>query len=136
MKTEGGHEVKGYLIASLLLSIFVLSPLSGFSQDVRQTEEKMMRQADQNIEKYRKGDVIIGFVSNDGKPVRNVKIEVKQKSHDFLFGCIIFDMIRNENTYKEELFKARYKKIFNLAVFPFYWPGYESGQGFTPLFRR
>jgi len=40
-------------------------------------------------------------------------------------------LIRDENTYKKELFKARFKNIFNLAVFPFYWPGYESRQGFT-----
>jgi endo-1,4-beta-xylanase len=118
-------------ISIALFSVFSLLPASGFSQDVKQTESKMMKQADENIEKYRKGDVAIQFKTRDGKPLKDAKVEISQTSHDFLFGCIIFDLIRNENTYKEELFKARFKKIFNLAVFPFYWPGYESRQGFT-----
>ena len=118
-------------ISMALFSVFSLLPVSGFSQDVKQTEAKMMKQADENIEKYRKGDVIIQFNTRDGKTLKDAKVEIRQTSSDFMFGCIIFDMIRNENTYKEELFKARFKKIFNLAVFPFYWPGYESRQGFT-----
>ena len=119
------------IIAPALISYVLLSPQSGFSQDVKQTEAKMMKQADDNIEKYRKGDVAIQFKTPDGKTIKNAKIEITQTSHDFLFGCIIFDMIGGENTYKEELFKSRFKNIFNLAVFPFYWPGYESRQGFT-----
>lgn len=119
------------LIAFALISFILFSPQSGFSQDVKQTEARMMKQADENIEKYRKGDVSIQFKTRDGQTFKNAKVEITQTSHDFLFGCIIFDMIRNENTYKEELFKERFRNIFNLAVFPFYWPGYESRQGFT-----
>jgi len=116
--------------AALLYSLFFISSTLK-AQDVKQTEERLMKQADENIEKYRKGDVAIIFKSKDGKPVKDAMVEIHQKSHDFLFGCIIFDLIRGENTYKEELFKERFSKIFNLAVFPFYWPGYESRQGFT-----
>ncbi len=125
------NSKSGTFIASILISSLFMLHAEGFSQDVKQTEEKLMKQAGENIEKYRKGDVSIQFKTPDGKPLKNVKIEVKQKSHDFLFGCIIFDMIRGENTYREELFKERYKKIFNLAVFPFYWPSYEPRQGST-----
>lgn len=119
------------LLAAAMISAMFISPADGFSQDVKQTEAKMMKQADENIEKYRKGDAAIQFKTNDGKTIKNAKVEIAQTSHDFLFGCIIFDMIGGENTYKEELFKSRFKNIFNLAVFPFYWPGYESRQGFT-----
>ena len=90
-----------------------------------------MKQADENIEKYRKGDVAIQFKTRDGKMIKNAKVEIHQKTHDFMFGCIIFDLIGDENTYKSDLFKEKFKQIFNLAVFPFYWPGYESSQGFT-----
>lgn len=119
------------IIALALISFILFFPSSGFSQDVKQTEAKMMKQADENIEKFRKGDVAIQFKTHDGKTIKNAKVEITQTSHDFLFGCIIFDMIGGENTYKEDLFKSRFKNIFNLAVFPFYWPGYESKQGFT-----
>ena len=119
-----------YLFVFMFL-VLMLSPLEGLSQDVKQTEEKLMKQAEENIEKFRKGDVSIQFRSRDGKVISNAKVNVSQKSHDFLFGCIIFDLIRGENTYKPDLFKERFKKIFNLAVFPFYWPSYEQRQGFT-----
>ncbi len=111
--------------------LFSLASLKVISQDVKQTEERMMKQAEDNIEKYRKGDVSIQFKTRDGKLLRDLDVNITQKTHDFLFGCIIFDLIRGENTYRPDRFKEMYKKIFNLAVFPFYWPGYESRQGFT-----
>ena len=129
MKTNHNSRFKVSLTAFILSAICVF-PLRVLAQDVQQTEARMMKQADDNIEKYRKGDVNILFKTRDGKPVLNAKVQIRQKTHDFLFGCIIFDLIRNENTYREELFKERFKNIFNLAVFPFYWPGYESTQGF------
>ena len=130
MKTIYNSKFKASLTYVILASLYYF-PLNVLSQDVQQTEARMMKQAGENIEKFRKGDVSIQFKTRDGKMIRNAQVEVHQKTHDFLFGCIIFDLIRNENTYKEELFKARFKNIFNLAVFPFYWPGYESRQGFT-----
>ncbi len=121
----------GALSALTILAAAFLFPLDALSQDVGQTEARMMKQAEENIEKFRKGDVTIQFKTRDGRIIRNARVDIHQKTHDFLFGCIIFDLIRDENNYKEELFKDRFKKIFNLAVFPFYWPGYESRQGFT-----
>ena len=89
----------------------------------------MIKKANENIEKFRKGEVTLQFKTQDGKVVQNASVEIIETSHDFLFGCIIFDLIHHENTYREDLFKQQFKKIFNLAVFPFYWPGYESRQG-------
>jgi endo-1,4-beta-xylanase len=114
------------LIVTILLNLCQLH-----AQDVKATEARLMKQADENIEKYRKGDITIRFLSKDGKPVSDAKVTICQKTSDFMFGCIIFDLIRNENTYREDLFKARFKQLFNLAIFPFYWPGYEPIQGFT-----
>jgi len=114
-----------------VLFAFLFLTLKLSSQDVRQTEARMMKQAGENIEKFRKGDVSILFKTRDGKTVKNAEVEISQKGHDFMFGCIIFDLIRGENTYREDIFKERFKKLFNLAVFPFYWPGYEPSQGFT-----
>jgi endo-1,4-beta-xylanase len=132
MKTEFLLYLKHrYIFVSIMISLFLSTSLNGLSQDIRKTEEKLMKQAEENIEKFRKGDVSIQFKSRDGKAISNVKVSISQKSHDFLFGCIIFDLIGGENTYKPVLFKERYKKIFNLAVFPFYWPSYEQHQGFT-----
>ena len=99
------------------------------SQDVKDVEARLMKQANENIERYRKGDATISFNTSDGKPLQNMQVEIVQTSHDFLFGCIIFDFIGRDNVYKGELFKRRFRELFNFAVFPFYWPGYEPTQG-------
>jgi endo-1,4-beta-xylanase len=119
------------LLPYIAFAAVFLSPLSARAQDVGQTEARMMKQAEENIEKFRKGDVTIQFKTPDGRMIKNARVDIRQETHDFLFGCIIFDLIRGENTYKGELFKDQFKKIFNLAVFPFYWPGYEPNQGFA-----
>jgi GH35 family endo-1,4-beta-xylanase len=119
------------ILEFLFVTGIMVMPVEIFSQDIKATETRMMKEAEANIEKYRKGDVTLQFKTRDGKVIKNAKVGITQNSHDFLFGCIIFDLIRNENTYKEELFKSRFKNIFNLAVFPFYWPGYERQQGLT-----
>lgn len=120
---------KPTMIRFFILIFCLYMPRVNFSQQVEAMEQRLMKQAEENIEKYRKGDVKIKFVDGTGKPIQDIQVEVYQESHDFLFGCIIFDLIRNENTYREDRFKEQFKKIFNLAVFPFYWPGYESTQG-------
>jgi GH35 family endo-1,4-beta-xylanase len=130
MKTISNLKFKPLLPYLVIFTLFSQS-LKVLSQDVQQIEARMMKQAEENIEKYRKGDVTIRFITREGKTIRNAQVDISQKTHDFLFGCIIFDFIRNENSYKEDLFKERFKSIFNLAVFPFYWPSYESRQGFT-----
>ena len=115
----------------LALAVLFVFPAKGSSQDVQQTEARMLKQAEANIEKFRKGDVTVQFRTPDGRMVRNAQVEIRQKTHDFLFGCIIFDLVGVKDVDREYLFKARFKQIFNLAVFPFYWPGYEPLQGFT-----
>ena len=99
MKKSSNSKSKA-LIASALISVMSVFTYSVHSQDVKQTEAKMMKQADENIEKYRKGEVSIQFKTRDGKTLKDAKVEIRQTSSDFMFGCIIFDLIRNENTYK------------------------------------
>jgi endo-1,4-beta-xylanase len=117
--------VSGVILA-FLACVF---SLQAQAQRVKEVEDRLMKQAGENIEKYRKGDVSVRFVRDDGKPLLGATAEIVQKSHDFLFGCIIFDLIRDENPYRQDLFKQRFRNLFNFAVFPFYWPGYESHEG-------
>lgn len=112
-----------------MIVIFGTLTITGFTQDVKEIEAQLAKRADENIEKYRKGDALIQFKTRDGKVLKNASLKVVQTNHEFLFGCIIFDFIRNESVYREDLFKQRFKDLFNFAVFPFYWPGYERTQG-------
>ncbi len=113
----------------LIISTSVLLVKPAKAQSAEEVESRLMKQADENIEKYRKGDASLKFLTEEGNALDNASVVITQETHDFLFGCIIFDLIRQSDTYQPELFKQQFKRIFNLAVFPFYWPSYERTQG-------
>jgi endo-1,4-beta-xylanase len=128
MKSYTPSRIRRVFLFVVILTSFLPVYLAS-AQSVEEVESTMLKQADENIEKYRKGDVSLQFITWDGKALKNAGIEINQETHDFLFGCIIFDLVRNDNPYRPELFKERFKKVFNLAVLPFYWPYYEREQG-------
>ncbi len=118
------------VLQALVMGTFLFSsPVRCQETDVKQVESDLMKKAAENIEKYRKSNVEIIFKNQGGKPVRNSRVEISQVSSDFLVGCIIFPLIREDEPYRPEVFKERFKEIFNFAVFPFYWAGYERRQG-------
>ncbi len=94
-------------------------------------EKEYLERARKNIEQYRKGDASLVFVDADGAPVKNIQIEINQVTQDFLFGNLVFDIagIATKEPYKVDEFKARFKALFNFAVIPFYWNGYEKSAG-------
>jgi len=49
-------------------------------------EDLEIERARQDIEKYRKGDVILRFVDENGNPNEGADISLTQVTHDFLFG--------------------------------------------------
>ena len=85
--------------------------------------------ANQNVERCRKGAAQLSFVTSDGKPATGRQIQVTQKTQDFLFGNLIFDLVWADPVYRPDLFKRRFLELFNLAIFPFYWPSYEKKPG-------
>ena len=123
----------GVKALSLMLLLFLGTCFGCFSQEKDVSD--IMEKAEQNIEKHRKGRADITFVDKDGTPLSGVKVTVKQTSHDFLFGNIIFPVVgvlgkfEDIDVYRPELFKKRFKDVFNMAVFPFYWASYEKDAG-------
>ncbi len=115
----------------LLLAAFGAEPLFAGENSVKEIEDRLLAKASANIEKHRKGPAEIRLVSPQNTPVANARIEIRQTGHEFLFGCIIFDLVRSQEPYKADLFRKRFKDLFNFAVFPFYWAGYEPRQGET-----
>ncbi|MBQ7761183.1 MAG: endo-1,4-beta-xylanase [Clostridia bacterium] len=82
-----------------------------------------------NIEKYRKGDMTVSVVDENGNPIPNAKIEVKQKNHDFRFGANLFMLDELETEEKNQIYKSRFKDVFNMATLPFYWNSLEEIKG-------
>jgi GH35 family endo-1,4-beta-xylanase len=114
----------------------ILVPLAGQSTDPKiddqqtdktKIEQEYLAKAQQNIEQYRKGDASVLFVDSKGKPLKNLNVEINQVTQDFLFGNIAWELtgMVDGEPYKLDLFKERFKALYNFAILPFYWSYYE-----------
>jgi GH35 family endo-1,4-beta-xylanase len=84
----------------------------------------------------RKSRVKLQVRSEDAKPIVGKTVHIRQKSHQFLFGCGGFDAVALEHNKKEETAQSqeelRLNAIFsfnNYATLPFYWGRYEPEEG-------
>ncbi len=95
------------------------------------TEQRdyMEDRIEHGIETNRKGFVKLKFMDEAGNPVNNVKLSIKQKNHAFRFGCNIFKYKCFPTDEENALYEERFKKLFNLAVVPFYWSAFEPEDG-------
>jgi len=118
------------LFIALLLSA-VLPDSPGQAVDTRAVEAEYLAKAEQSAERHRKGDAVLCFKDSKGQPIANVSVQIRQTGHEFLFGCIAFELVRGRNLPKADLWKQPFSELFNFAVFPFYWAGYERQPGLT-----
>ena len=99
-------------------------------QDDRRGQE-IMQKAAGNVARFRKGEAHLMFKTSSGAAARDIEIQIVQKSQDFLFGNLAFDLVWGETPYQPDLFKQRFLELFNFAIFPFYWNFYERTPGMT-----
>lgn len=97
----------------------------------QQEWETHLNFATENVERHRKGQACLRFLSVSGEPLKKFEVQVTQKTQDFLFGNLIFDLVWGETPDNPDLFKQRFLELFNLAIFPFYWPYFEQRPGQT-----
>jgi len=130
------QESRKRTILTVALALMVLAPVFPCYAQA-QDASQIMEEAARNIEKHRKGDATIGFRAEGGKPIQNAEVVIEQQSHDFLWGNIIFPLVgvlpkfRDIDVYQPEVFKRRFKGLFNMAIFPYYWALYEQTAGQT-----
>lgn len=124
---------------STVLQVFVISILSFASSskaqepNVPQVESQLLKKAAENIEKYRKSNAVVTFKTKSGSSIQNAEVKITQTTGDFLFGALIFDLVyfwegAEYPPYRPDIFKKRFKDLFNFALFPFYWNHYEPTQ--------
>lgn len=83
----------------------------------------------------RKGKKLIRLLDNQGRPVCSKRIEIRQKQHEFLFGCGAFDFlayIMNFMPDMKEQFHERtllWEEVFNYGTIPVYWGMFEKEEG-------
>jgi len=118
------------MLVALLISAVPVSSL-GRAADTRALEVEYLTKAQQDAEKHRQGDAVLCFKDSQSRPVANAAVQVRQTGHEFLFGCIAFELVRGRDLPQADLWKQRFGELFNFAVFPFYWAGYEREPGRT-----
>jgi endo-1,4-beta-xylanase len=95
-------------------------PLSAteYRQLLSDRHDAMAREADERIEKLRKGNLAVKVVDSQGSPVSNALVFVAQARHEFLFGtALASDMFKPEATNAEaSAYREQVKKYFNHAV--------------------
>lgn len=99
--------------------------LRNFEKYEAYTEDKIAH----GIEQNRKGYAYITVTDKNGKPVPGAQVHVRQKNHAFKFGANIFMLDELETAEKNEIYKNRFKELFNMATLPFYWSDLEPIEG-------
>ena len=82
-----------------------------------------------DIEENRKGQFVLSFKNNNGEALSDVHVKVRLKKHAFKFGCGAFYLDQFEDEERRNLYRDRFKELFNYAVVPFYWDTLEPEQG-------
>ncbi|MEI3039828.1 MAG: endo-1,4-beta-xylanase [Victivallales bacterium] len=97
----------------------------------------------QGTEMYRKGFGQLHLETPDGKPVGNARIRLRQKTHEFLFGCNAFMLGQFPEEEQNRQYEETFASLFNEAVIPFYWSDLEPEDGklrfesgSVPIYRR
>lgn len=120
-QVHGGSE-----FASMKLEVRTarIRSLKGVSED-----RLVLQEAAARIERHRKGPLLVRVVDSKGRPVAGADVSVRQKGHEFLFGCNLYMFGRLGSSRDEERYRSRFASLFNFATLPFYWRAYERRQG-------
>lgn len=114
----------------LILFLLGLSTVNAQTEKHLRIEQEYISQAKQNIEKYRNGDASLVFTDANGKPLKDVQVEVNQVSQDFLFGNLSEEVLRLGITASDSArFTERFKELFNFTELTVKWQPYEPEQG-------
>lgn len=115
----------------LAILIFILSlATTGFalSPEKAKIEQELLANARQNIEKYRKGDASVVFTDSNGKPIKDLKVEINQFTQDFLFGNLSEEIFRLSPD-DSARFQQKFTDLFNFTELTVKWQPYEPEQG-------
>lgn len=82
-----------------------------------------------NIRENRCGDFEITFLNENGTPLIDKVIGIKQVFHDFRFGANCFMVDELETEEKNSKYQESFSKLFNIATLPFYWHTLEPERG-------
>lgn len=132
------------LVISLVFCSMALQAQQLFPKSAKEDKDKIMSEAywklwnpkvqakiDEDIEKYRKADAIIGLTNVP----KGATVEVRQISSDFFFGSHIFNYNQLGTHERNQKYKDLFGTLFNSATVSFYWKVFEM-QPNRPRFKE
>ncbi|WP_344104294.1 endo-1,4-beta-xylanase [Myceligenerans crystallogenes] len=98
---------------------------------------------------HRRAEATVTLLGDDGAPLTDAEVIVRQKRHAFWFGCIGFDLIDLANGHERTGYGSDHRadsgaspdlgydqrlaeawlEVFNQATLPFYWGTFEPERG-------
>ena len=118
------------IVVFMMLAVASSAPRQ--NQDAESAEPILPGQVSRNIERFRKADAALRFITPSGAGLGDALVEVRQTSHDFLFGNYIRYIHFTGRT-----FRHRFKELFNFAtLLEFNWGQYETVEGQPKLTER
>jgi GH35 family endo-1,4-beta-xylanase len=93
------------------------------------SNEEILAQTKDRIERHRKGDGVVVVRGANGRPLAGVPVKIEHLRHDFRFGCNFFMWGRNREPERETAYRDRFKALLNFATLGFYWGAYERERG-------
>jgi len=92
--------------------------------------DEIVRGADQRIERYRKGNLVLSLTDPKGNRLGpGTRVHIEQVRHMFLFGANLFRFGKIDDPGQEALYRERFADLMNYATAPFYWRAYERVEG-------
>ncbi len=120
------------VITALFPGLFalILGAVPGRPAGVPGTGDPLAPEAiQQRIRKHRTTEATVTVVGEDGKPLANTPVVIRQVRHQFLFGCNAFGLNPADGAAAQRAYQERFAALFNYATLPFYWGAYEAQQG-------
>lgn len=126
-----------FKIKLYFLAIFVVLNIIGhhtlFAQEslYRQLwqDPEVEKRISKGIKANRMGEATLRFIDKNGKPVKNVSVQIAQISHDFLFGSTLFMLNGFPTPEQNQKYEEVFLSLFNHGTIPFYWAPLEPEPG-------
>jgi endo-1,4-beta-xylanase len=105
-------------------------PLNGRAGGVAVTaDDTLLERARDGIQRHRQSALIVCARSDNGHPLPQVPIEIRQLRHAFLWGGNLFGWAKPGDPETEAAYRTRFASLFNFATLDFYWSNYEPEPG-------
>jgi GH35 family endo-1,4-beta-xylanase len=108
---------------------FTLRPVSAADATATPSDDDLLAEARERIQKHRRGPGAVVVLDAAGRPVAGARVRMDQVRHQFLWGCNCFRFGRISDPEREAAYRRRFTDLLNFATLPFYWATYEPRRG-------